>query len=75
MEKCFLCVMAIMIMILLMIMIVIVITRTRNNTIPNGTKANAAGLRLSGCACVTRMRSDEKGDVLGKRRSARRLNE
>ena len=37
------------------------------------TKANASG--LSGCACVTRMRSGEKGEVWGKRRSARRLNE
>ncbi len=45
----------------------------RTNTIPNGTKANAAG--LSGCACVTRMRSGEKGEVWGKRGSARRLNE
>ncbi len=41
---------------------------TRTNTIPNGTKANAAG--LSGCACVTRMRSGEKGEVWGKRGSA-----
>ena len=47
-------------------------TRTRTNTIPDGTKANAAG--LSGCACVTRMRSGEKGEVWGKRGSARRLS-
>ncbi len=47
-------------------------TRTRTNTIPDGTKASAAG--LSGCACVTRMRSGEKGEVRGKRGSARRLN-
>ena len=38
------------------------------NTIPDGTKASAAG--LSGCACVTRMRSGEKGEVWGKRRSS-----
>ncbi len=43
------------------------------NTIPDGTKASAAG--LSGCARVTRMRSGEKGEVRGKRGSARRLNE
>ncbi len=48
-------------------------TRTRTNTIPDGTKANTAG--LSGCACVTRMRSGEKGEVWGERGSARRLTE
>jgi hypothetical protein len=46
--------------------------RTRTKPIPDGTKANAAG--LSGCACVTRMRSGEKGEVR-ERGSARRLNE
>jgi hypothetical protein len=46
-------------------------TRTRTNTIPNGTKANAAG--LSGCACVTRMRSGEKGEVLGQARKCKAL--
>ena len=34
-------------------------TRTRTNTIPNDTKANAAG--LSGCACVRHNGSDDKG--------------
>ncbi len=37
------------------------------------TKDSAAG--LSGRACFTRIRSDEKGEVWGERRRARRLNE
>ena len=36
-------------------------TRNRTNNIPNGAKASAAG--LSGRACVTRMRSGEKGEM------------
>ncbi len=48
-------------------------TRTRTNTIPDGTKASAAG--LSGCARVTRRGQAEKGEVWDKRRSARRLSE
>ncbi len=41
------------------------------STIPNGTKASAAG--LSGCACVTCMRSGEKGEVLGQTRKCKAL--
>ncbi len=36
-------------------------------------KASASG--LSRRACVTRMKSGEKGEMCGKHRSARRLNE
>jgi hypothetical protein len=46
-------------------------TRTRTNTIPNGTQANAA--RLSGCECVTRIRSGVKKGGMGKARKFKAL--
>ena len=48
------------------------VTRTRTNTIPNGTKASAAG--LSGCACVANAHEvRRKGGGMGQTRKCKAL--